>query len=64
MSTFKVGDRVVYKEGDEDAGSEPGTVKEVIKHTTYEYVVEWDDNDPTDTYFDDQLAQDSGLVEA
>jgi hypothetical protein len=62
MATFKKGDRVNYVEGGAKDGL--GTVTKVIEHKTYEYEVKWDDGEPTDLYFDDQLAADSGLVKA
>ena len=62
MPSFKVGDRVLYADRIGGATDEFGTVLKVIEHTTYEYEVEWDDGDPNDLYFDDQLAADSGLT--
>jgi len=52
---FKIGDRVRYAVRDQSEG-DPGTVVGVEVITTYNYIVEWDDDDPTDTYEQHQLS--------
>ena len=52
---YNTDDRVVYVGGQLEDEAE-GTVRYAVAHTTYTYVVEWDDGDPTDEYEQHQLS--------
>lgn len=54
---FKVGDRVSYADGEHRPGMKDTGMVTEVEVIGYRYRVQWDDEDPSDLYEEDQLCQ-------